>query len=178
MKITALEEYGLRCMLALAKNWPDKSMTMPELSVMEGLSVPYVGKLMMILKQARLVNAVRGRKGGYKLSRPPAEIHLDTIFKALGEPIYTSKHCDRYSGDNEVCVHEGNCNVRHMWQSFNDFIGSILHNLTLADLLNGNYRLVTQIQSGDPTETGFRQRESIEFSSKHHKDSSEIRTFK
>ncbi|MCP4582944.1 MAG: Rrf2 family transcriptional regulator [candidate division Zixibacteria bacterium] len=141
MKITALEEYGLRCMLSLARNWPEKSVTMPELSTMEGLSIPYIGKLMIILKQARLVKAIRGRNGGYKLSDPPDKIHLDTVLKALGEPIYTSKHCDRYVGESKVCVHVSDCNVRHMWLSFNDFISSILHNLTLADLLNGNYKM-------------------------------------
>ncbi len=178
MKITALEEYGLRCMLALARNYPEKSVTMPELSVMEGLSVPYVGKLMMILKQARLVKAVRGRKGGYKLSASPDEIRLDTVFKALGEPIYTSKHCDRYSGENEVCVHDGECNVRHMWMSFNDFISSILHNLTLADLLNGNYRLVIPSKEDQEADTGNRPEEHIEFTSEHTRDRSEIRTYK
>jgi Rrf2 family protein len=140
MKITALEEYGLRCMLALAKRWPDKSVTMPELSEMEGLSIPYIGKLMMILKKADLVKAVRGRNGGYILSRPPDQLHLESVFNALGEPIYTSKHCERYTGDSDFCVHGNECNVRHMWQTFNTFIGDVLRNLTLADLMNGNYK--------------------------------------
>lgn len=178
MKITALEEYGLRCMLALAKNWPEKSVTMPELGVMEGLSVPYVGKLMMILKQARLVSATRGRKGGYKLSTQPEEIHLDTIFKALGEPIYTSKHCDRYTGENQECIHGSDCNVRHMWQSFNSFISDILHDLTLADLLNGNYKLVIPSRDNKKTESiSFPEEEAI-FSSEHQKNIDEIQTNK
>ncbi len=68
MKITALEEYGLRCMIALAQNWPEKSMTMPEISAKEGLSIPYVGKLLMLLKRAGLVKALRGRNGGFTLA--------------------------------------------------------------------------------------------------------------
>lgn len=144
MKITALEEYGLRCILALARRWPDKSVTIPELSKLEGLSVPYIGKLLMILKRAGLVKAVRGRKGGYILSYPPEQLHLKAIFKALGEPIYTSKHCERYTGENDICVHNDDCNVRNMWRTFNDFIGEILKSLTLADLMNGRYKLLIE----------------------------------
>ena len=178
MKITALEEYGVRCMLALARNWPDKSVTMPELSVSEGLSVPYVGKLMMILKQANLVKAARGRKGGYKLITPPDEISLDTIFKALGEPIYTAKHCEKYSGENDVCVHDGDCTVRHMWESFNDFISGILHNLSLADLLNGNYQLVIPSRENEENENEIDNLETVRVTAEPVKDMSELQSFK
>ena len=141
MKITALEEYGLRCILALAKSWPEKSVTMPELGAMEKLSVPYVGKLMMILKKAGLVKAVRGRNGGYILAEAPDKMSLDRVFNALGEPIYSTRHCDRYSGEAEICVHIEECNVRNMWATFNDFVNDILKRMTLADLITGDYRL-------------------------------------
>lgn len=178
MKITALEEYGLRCMLALAKRWPDKSITMPELSEMEGLSVPYIGKLMMILKQARLVKAVRGRKGGYILSRSPEELHLESIFKALGEPIYTSKHCERYTGDSDFCVHGQECNVRHMWQTFNDFIGDVLRNLTLADLMNGSYKhLMNSFRQRNLTTEESASDESSEASPEQSKDNTQIKSY-
>jgi Rrf2 family iron-sulfur cluster assembly transcriptional regulator len=141
MKITALEEYGLRCMLALAKSWPDKSVTMPELGQMEKLSVPYVGKLMMILKKAGLVKAVRGRNGGYVLAEAPNQLGLDRVLNALGEPIYSTRHCARYSGEAEICVHIEECNVRNMWATFNDFVNDVLHRMTLADLITGDYSL-------------------------------------
>jgi Rrf2 family transcriptional regulator, iron-sulfur cluster assembly transcription factor len=141
MKITALEEYGLRCMLALAKSWPDKSVTMPQLGAMEKLSVPYVGKLMMILKRAGLVKAVRGRNGGYVLAAAPDQLRLDRVLNALGEPIYSTRHCARYSGEAEICVHIEECNVRNMWATFNDFVNDVLRRMTLADLITGDYRL-------------------------------------
>ena len=53
MKITALEEYGLRCMLLLADSGSRMPLTITEISAKEGLSIPYTGKLLMILKQAR-----------------------------------------------------------------------------------------------------------------------------
>ena len=53
MKISAQEEYGLRCLLRLASAEPE-SMTLPEISAMEGLSVPYVAKLMAALRDGEI----------------------------------------------------------------------------------------------------------------------------
>jgi Rrf2 family iron-sulfur cluster assembly transcriptional regulator len=144
MKITALEEYGLRCLMVLGNSWPQKALTMPEISKSEGLSISYVGKLLMILKQAGLVKAVRGRKGGYTLAGPPQALRLDTIFAALGEPLFSKNYCRKYSGDNDLCVHLHDCSVRHMWWSFGHFINNVLEKLTLADLLNGGYEKVIE----------------------------------
>jgi len=59
MRITAVEEYGLRCLLALARQGQGKQLSIPEIAEMEGLSVPYVSKLLAILRRAGLVTAER-----------------------------------------------------------------------------------------------------------------------
>ena len=69
MKISAQEEYGLRCLLRLAKAESGVA-TLPEVAAAEGLSVPYVAKLMAVLRHAGILDSVRGRSGGYKLARP------------------------------------------------------------------------------------------------------------
>ena len=67
MKVSALEEYGIRCMVLLARQ-EGGSLTLPEISEAEGLSISYAGKLLNILKKAGLVKSVRGRLGGYALT--------------------------------------------------------------------------------------------------------------
>jgi Rrf2 family protein len=142
MKITAQEEYGLRCMLLLAKSGANNSLTIPEIAGAEGLSISYIAKLLMILKQAGLIKAARGRNGGYMLADPPDIISLETIFKALGDPLYSSRHCSRHKGELKKCVHTDDCQVRGMWKSFSHFISSILQSLTLADLQSGKYESI------------------------------------
>ncbi|MFH2037699.1 MAG: Rrf2 family transcriptional regulator [Candidatus Zixiibacteriota bacterium] len=141
MKVTALEEYGLRCMLMFAKT-PEKSLTIPEISEHEGLSLPYTGKLLMILKKSDLVKAERGRNGGYSLTKPPEEINLKDIFSALGDSLYGAHHCDKYSTQDECCVHAGSCQVGGLWSMFDHYITEVLKNVTLADIAAGkiNYR--------------------------------------
>ena len=137
MKITALEEYGLRCMLLLSKCGAGETLTLPEFNSREGLSIPYAAKLLLILKRAGLVKAARGRNGGYALAKPSNKILLKEILDTLGEPAFSSSHCGKHSGQLEICVHQGDCQVRTIWKSFDNFMGQLLGSITLADLAAG-----------------------------------------
>ena len=97
MKITAQEEYGLRCLLRLARVREEQYLTIPEVAAAEQLSVPYVAKLLSVLRQAGLVDSERGRTGGYRLAGSPADISLGQVLLVLGdrlfdEPAYCQKH--------------------------------------------------------------------------------------
>jgi len=155
MKITALEEYGMRCMVLLARCGRDETMTLPDFRIKEGLSIPYAAKLLMILKRAGLVKAVRGRNGGYALSRPAEEIVLKDIFEALGEPAFSSAHCEKHTGIFEICVHAGDCKVRDIWKTFGNFIDQILDKNTLADVVDGKLRILDafKVSSGNGSRT-------------------------
>jgi len=141
VKITALEEYGLRCMI-LFSNKPEGMMTLPEISSKEGLSRPYAGKLLMKLKKAGLVKAVRGRNGGFVICRPANEIYLKEILSALGDSLYGPHHCDRYSVDSEKCQHQNDCKVGSLWSFFNQHIENAIEKVTLADVASGNFNFL------------------------------------
>ncbi len=140
MKVTAIEEYGLRCMILLARN-QELSLTLPEISAREGFSQPYAGKLLMILKQAGLVRAARGRRGGYVLARPAQDILLKDIFGALGEPVFSASHCERFSGESDTCIHVDDCAVKDVWGAFNEFVTDYVARTSLADLAIGKTQL-------------------------------------
>src|SRR5256886_14047969 len=73
MRLTAQEEYGLRCLLQVARA-REGAMTTPEIAEREGLSQAHVHKLMRLLRRGGLVKSVRGRNGGYRLPPPPQQI--------------------------------------------------------------------------------------------------------
>src|SRR3954447_18752312 len=105
MKITAQEEYGLRCLLQLARAAEGHSLTIPEVAAAEGLSTPYVAKLLSVLRQAGLIESVRGRSGGYRLARLSREIGLGSFLLMRGEPLfdepsYCQDHAGTKSSDN------------------------------------------------------------------------------
>ncbi len=136
MKITAQEEYGLRCLLRLASAEPE-SLTLPEISAAEGLSVPYVAKLMAALRDAGLITSVRGRSGGYRLAKSADEIGLGSLLLMLGEPLYDDPgYCDRHPGVLEDgCVHRGACSLKTLWQTLETWMRRNLDQITLADLI-------------------------------------------
>ena len=138
MRISALEEYGLRCLLALAKEGQDGQLSISEISELEGLSVPYTSKLLSILRKSKLVNAVRGRGGGFRIARNPNEINLLEVITALGGPLIDPNHCDRYSGQLDKCIHTDNCSVQYTLAGLSRIVGQFLSSSTLEDIIQGN----------------------------------------
>ncbi|MBU1319423.1 MAG: Rrf2 family transcriptional regulator [candidate division Zixibacteria bacterium] len=140
MKVTALEEYGLRCMVLLAKRAESSNpVTLAEIGEHEGLSVAYAAKLLSILRKAELVSAVRGRNGGYVLSKSPEDIVLKEVIDALGDPVFSAAHCSKFTGVDSTCMHISNCSVRNVWRGFDKIIGRLLDKITLADIISGGY---------------------------------------
>ena len=97
MKISAQEEYGLRCLVQLANPADGETLTLPQIAELEGISAANAGKLMWLLNKAGFVHSTRGTKGGYFLARPADEIYLNEIIKVLDEDVLSS-HCDSYTG--------------------------------------------------------------------------------
>src|SRR5688500_19657157 len=80
MKISAQEEYGLRCLLQLARaGTMGQSLTLSQIAELEGISTANAGKLLWILSKAGLVQSTRGIKGGYSLAKPASEIRLNQV---------------------------------------------------------------------------------------------------
>ena len=136
MRVTSQEEYGLRCMMQIAVCSPGRPLTIHEIADREGLSAAYVGKLMNVLRDAGLVDSVRGRSGGYLMARPAAQISLLEILAPLGGNIFEEHHCERFPGEEETCVHTGDCSIRSLWGSLQGLVNRVLSRTTLADLLH------------------------------------------
>jgi Rrf2 family protein len=151
MKITAQEEYGLRCLLRLARTEGGNSLTIPEVASAEGLSEPYVAKLLSVLRKAGLIESARGRAGGYRLARTPAEIGLGSLLLVLGEPLFNEpEYCERHAGtttDNGRCVHQGGCSLRGLWNTLEHWIRHTLDQITLADLVQSEHRITDLVRS-------------------------------
>jgi Rrf2 family protein len=137
MKITSQEEFGLRCLLRLARAEIGHSMTIPEIAAAEGLSTPYVAKILAVLRQRGLIESARGRSGGYRLAAAPADVTLGSILVALGEPFFEEGYCQRHAGSESDghCVHDGDCTIRGLWQTLQTWMRRTVDGVTLADLL-------------------------------------------
>jgi Rrf2 family iron-sulfur cluster assembly transcriptional regulator len=135
MKLSAQEEYGLRCLLQLAHAEREgESLTLSQIANQEGISSANAGKLMWILTKAGLVRSTRGTKGGYVLARPANEIRLNQVIRVLeGEP--AESHCKSYAGVLDACIHTGDCGIRPVIVELHQIVDNALAEITLSQLL-------------------------------------------
>lgn len=144
MKVSAQEEYGLRCLLQLARLGAGESLTLAQMAELEGISSANAGKLLWVLNKSGLVASNRGTKGGYRLARPAAEIRLSEIIKVHDEDVLAS-HCQSYTGVLAACVHTGNCGIRPVIVGLQDILQQALSNITLAQLLGNESKVETTL---------------------------------
>jgi Rrf2 family protein len=138
MRITATEEYGLRCLLVLARKGPQVQLSIADIAEAEGISVPYASKLLAMLRKAELVTAVRGRKGGFCIAREADQINLLEVITALGGPLIDPDHCSKRTGRLDVCVHGDRCSVHDVLGGLAGIVGQFLKGTTLQNVIDGD----------------------------------------
>lgn len=135
MKLSHQEEYGLRCLLQVARAGEGKSLTISELSKLEGISSPNVAKIMRVLRKSGLVTSTRGQSGGYTLSRPVDQISVGEVLASLGGRFFDTTFCDRHSGEIPSCTHLPDCSIRPVLRQLQTVMDQVLGALTLKSLV-------------------------------------------
>ena len=141
MKVSAQEEYGLRCLVQLARLGEGEFLTLAQIAEREGISVANAGKLLWILNKAGLVNSIRGTKGGYRLARPASEVRLSEVIKVLDQDEGVKSHCQSYAGVLDACVHTGDCGIRPVIVGLHEAVQRALDRITLAQLVGSEAKV-------------------------------------
>lgn len=131
MRISTRTRYGLRAMTCLALRYGKGPVSVREMADAQDLPPKYLEHLFASLKAEGLVRSVRGPGGGYTLSRPPQEIKVLTIYRALEGSIAPMECLET----PEVCPKRGSCPTRDVWQQASEAMEHVLEERTLADLV-------------------------------------------
>lgn len=145
MKFSTLEEYGLRCMLRIAKDGAEKGLTIPEISDVEGITTHNVAKILRILRIGGFLESSRGQTGGYSLSKPADKIIIGEILALLGGKLYDQQFCEEHKGFQTICTNSIDCSLRSLWQNLQIAIDGVVNNLSLKDLIASEGILVNKI---------------------------------
>ena len=141
MKISAHEEYGLRCLVQLARaEVRGESLTLNQIADREGLSAANAGKLMWILVKARLVQSTRGANGGYTLARPASEIRLNEVIRILDADTVDG-FCKTHAGVLDACIHTSDCGIRPVIVGLHEIVQNALSEITLAELIGSEEKV-------------------------------------
>ena len=133
MKLTSKGRYAVMAMADLAKNNVKEPTSLTEISLRQGISISYLEQLFLKLRKNNLVQSARGPSGGYVLSKPPGDIKLLSIIKAVDEKIKTVK-CRKES--KKACNGKSiKCITHNLWDELETHINKFFEDNTLNDIL-------------------------------------------
>src|SRR5438270_12644838 len=134
MKISQKGLYALQAMMMLARKYQQGTIRIRDIAYEENLPEKFLELILLELKNARIVESVRGAKGGYQLRRDPADIHLSEIIRLIDGPLAPFGDADQL----RVLI-DRDLPHRALYQVFldvRDAAAQILENTTLANLIS------------------------------------------
>lgn len=133
LRLNKTEEQGVRLALRLAQ--VDRQLTQSELATRENLPQPTVAKLLGQLRRAGIIEAVRGRHGGYQLAGPPEKISVAATLTAVGGDPVSDHQCLADPTPDNPCPRTGDCGIRSILRHLSQQVTNLLESTTLADLM-------------------------------------------
>ena len=132
MRVSAKELYGLRAMSEFARHFGGGPLPLADVARTQGISQSYLEQIAIDLRRAGLLDSTRGAQGGYHLVRPPQEITIGDVIRALEGSILpiqcmAEQRCT-------PCAREEVCTTRGIWEQVRDRLVETLDAITLADL--------------------------------------------
>jgi Rrf2 family protein len=135
MKISQKGLYALQAMMMLGRKYQQGAIRIRDIAYEENLPEKFLELILLELKNARIVESVRGAKGGYQLRRDPADIRLSEIIRLIDGPLAPFGDADQL----RVLI-DRDIPHRALYQVFldvRDAAAHILEHTTLADLISG-----------------------------------------
>lgn len=130
LKLNRITDYAVVVLSQMARE-PGRLVTAPQLAQDSAMPVPTVAKVLKDLVREGVLVSERGVHGGYRLARPPAEITVLQVIRALEGPVSLTACVD---GTEGLCDVESLCPMRGNWDRVNRAIRTALENVSLADM--------------------------------------------
>ena len=127
MRLSSKSQYGLKACFILAQNYPSRCISASMLEKEIAVSGKYIEKIMRLLAKHGIVAAERGVTGGYKLTRPPREITVGDIARALEDNM---EFADCITSSCEKCA------AGEVWRKLYAGINEVLDSMTLQSMLD------------------------------------------
>lgn len=132
MLISTKGRYALRVMIDLAEHQTDGFVPLKLIADRQEISEKYLESIIKLLVKAKLLNGLRGKGGGYKLTKSPEQYTIGSILR-LTEDSLAPVSCLEQGAD--TCPRAAECRTLSMWQGLDKIINDYLDNITLSDLM-------------------------------------------
>ena len=132
MLISTKGRYALRVMIDLAEHQLDGFIPLKVIAERQDISEKYLENIIKLLVKAKLLNGLRGKGGGYQLTKAPEQYTVESILRVT-EDSMAPVAC--LEPDAEACPRAAECRTLSMWQGLDKLITEYFENITLADLM-------------------------------------------
>ena len=133
MLISTKGRYALRVMIDLAEHDDGRFIPLKEIAARQGISEKYLESIVKLLARSGDLFGMRGKGGGYRLTRPPEEYTVGSILR-LTEGGLVPVNCQGLS-ETERCGRSADCPTFPLWKGLDDVVNQYLDGITLAELL-------------------------------------------
>ena len=130
MMISTRGRYALRVMIDLAEHIDEGYIPLQTIAKRQGISEKYLESILAVLSKAGLLDAVRGKGGGYRLSKPAKEYTAFEVLSLTEGTLAPVTCLER----GQQCDNAVNCRTLPLWQGLDQVIAAYLCSYTLADL--------------------------------------------
>ena len=132
MIYTETGKYAIRALIYLAnKTRAAGTVTASEIATAENIPPYYLAKVLKDLSNAGILDSIRGRGGGFRMSRPASQI---SVFEVLEAAENLSRRVDACVLGLDQCTDEAPCALHDYWAEFRDSTLKRLREVSLADL--------------------------------------------
>ena len=132
MMVSTKGRYALRVMIDMASQNSLSYIPLKEITQRQNISTKYLESILSALVKANLIIGIRGKGGGYRLTKPPAAYTVASILK-LTEGSLAPVSC--LHPESPQCQRSEECPTRPMWEKLDELIDHYFENITLADLV-------------------------------------------
>jgi Rrf2 family iron-sulfur cluster assembly transcriptional regulator len=134
MKLSTKGRYAVMALADLANFSSNSPISLRDISLRQGISIFYLEQIFLKLKKNKIVNSVRGNRGGYILNKNASEINISEVLSAVEEKIKTVG-CEKHSkkgcnGKSAKCI------THNLWDELEDYINVFFKKKKLSDLIN------------------------------------------
>lgn len=140
MKVSQRGLYALKALLHLAERWDGGTVSTREIAEREEIPERFLESILVLLKNARIVTSRRGREGGYRLRRPPAEIVVGDVVRLVDGPL--APFGDAVELARLVESEPRHAGLFELFLDLRNAASAILDHTSLADLLERDRRIL------------------------------------
>lgn len=135
MKISKNGQYALLSVVDLAMHTEHGHESLARIAQRQDIEPRYLGQIFFALKNAGLVKGVRGKTGGYLLTRPAQELTAGEVVRAVEGDLAPTQCCLGDESSKNCKTYKG-CITRTLWRKIAHEINDTLDRITIADIIN------------------------------------------